>query len=238
MGKLKGQREYKKFLDSGSLSPKQAIIAQCYVCNGEEEGSGEDCKGENCPLYGFFRKWVSRGRQKRSKSIVGAEIGTFPLNRTIGIMVISIMILTSISGCVPAWADTISIAKSEIGKGEWLSNNHGPAVRKYLNGQEGLPWCAGFVSYVLQKDGYKLPYTLRARDFLRYGHIVKTPKRGDLMILSRNGGGHVAIVETGFKDRITVIEGNVGSFPSKVKRTIYQGKIKNLVGFMRIEKVR
>jgi len=35
--------------------------------------------------------------------------------------------------------DIVDVAKTHIGKGETISDNHGPAVREYLNGQEGLP---------------------------------------------------------------------------------------------------
>ncbi len=35
------------------MSYKEAILAQCYVCNGQED-SAEDCQaGESCPLYPF-----------------------------------------------------------------------------------------------------------------------------------------------------------------------------------------
>jgi len=53
MGKIKGQSEYRKFQEGRPLTRKEAILAQCYVCNGEEEGV-EDCKGISCPLYAFF----------------------------------------------------------------------------------------------------------------------------------------------------------------------------------------
>ena len=52
MGQLKGQAEYKKFLKGQSLTRKQAILAQCYACNGLES-SNEDCGGESCPLYEY-----------------------------------------------------------------------------------------------------------------------------------------------------------------------------------------
>ena len=69
MGQIKGQLEYNKFKEGKPLTAKQAIKAQCYICNGEEEGSFMDCQGKNCPLYPFFRKWLLRGR----KSIVEVE---------------------------------------------------------------------------------------------------------------------------------------------------------------------
>ena len=70
MGKVKGQVEYQKFKDGKPLSPKQAIKAQCFSCNGEEEGSSEDCKGVSCPLY---PKWSLKGRS----SIVAAVVALF-----------------------------------------------------------------------------------------------------------------------------------------------------------------
>ena len=62
MGQLRGQLEYKKFLKGETLTAKQAIKSQCYVCNGFEDGSNDDCKGLNCPLYPFFKKWVGKLR--------------------------------------------------------------------------------------------------------------------------------------------------------------------------------
>ena len=58
MGKLKGQTEYENFKKGMALSPKKAIKAACYACNGENDGSGEDCRGLSCPLYPYFKKWV------------------------------------------------------------------------------------------------------------------------------------------------------------------------------------
>lgn len=54
MGITKGQLEYQRFLRGEKLTRKQAILAQCFVCNGEEEGSRKDCSGISCPLYQWF----------------------------------------------------------------------------------------------------------------------------------------------------------------------------------------
>ena len=54
MGAKRGKAEYDKFLSGKSLSRKEAIIAQCYVCNGEDEG-GIDCRPTSgCPLYQYM----------------------------------------------------------------------------------------------------------------------------------------------------------------------------------------
>ncbi|MCJ7783481.1 MAG: hypothetical protein MUP41_06070 [Desulfobacterales bacterium] len=61
---MKGQNQYEKIKKGLSLTPKQAILAQCYVCNGESEG-GEDCLGLSCPLYQFMH--YRKGGEKRQK---------------------------------------------------------------------------------------------------------------------------------------------------------------------------
>lgn len=135
-----------------------------------------------------------------------------------------------------ALADTpLQIAQSQIGLGEIGGNNQGIYVNKYLNGRDNLPWCAGFISYCLKKSGVKISYTLRARDFLNLGKQINNPKPNDLIVFSRQGGGHVGIVEKISPDEITTIEGNVGDYPAKVKRFTYKrNHIKNLLGFVRI----
>lgn len=52
MGFIKGQKEYEKFKEGKKLTRKQAMLAQCYDCNGAEE-SATDCQGKDCPLYEY-----------------------------------------------------------------------------------------------------------------------------------------------------------------------------------------
>ena len=59
---MKGQKQYEKFKRGEPLTFKQAILAQCYICNGAEEG-GEDCLGVSCPLYQYMP--YRKGRQKK-----------------------------------------------------------------------------------------------------------------------------------------------------------------------------
>jgi len=53
MGYKKGQVEYNKWQKGKVLTRKEAILANCYVCNGMED-SDCDCMGVGCPLYGFM----------------------------------------------------------------------------------------------------------------------------------------------------------------------------------------
>ncbi len=53
MGYIKGQIEHKKWQEGKQLTRKQAMLANCYECNGLEE-SNEDCLGErSCALYPY-----------------------------------------------------------------------------------------------------------------------------------------------------------------------------------------
>ena len=69
MGQIKGLREYKKFENGDRLTRKQAILAQCYMCNGFE-ASNEDCKGRSCPLYQYqpYHNKVKRSVGRESDS--------------------------------------------------------------------------------------------------------------------------------------------------------------------------
>jgi len=64
MGQIKGAMEWNKFKAGMPLTRKQAILAQCYECNGYES---EDCLGVSCPLYQWspFNKSGFQVREKR-----------------------------------------------------------------------------------------------------------------------------------------------------------------------------
>jgi hypothetical protein len=57
---VKGAYQYRQFQEGKSLTRKDAILAQRYVCNGLEDGV-EDCPGaKSCPLYQYY---PYRGKQ-------------------------------------------------------------------------------------------------------------------------------------------------------------------------------
>jgi len=146
--------------------------------------------------------------------------------------------------CQIAKADTlqesiVDIARSELGKGEFGGDNFGIDVLKYTKGRR-VSWCAAFVSYVIEKTNKAdFKYELGARNLLKQGTLVKEPIPGDLIVFwreSKNGWkGHAGIIDTVTKDRIVSIEGNKGSYPSRVVRHEYKrSELSNLLGFVRI----
>lgn len=49
-----GKMEYMKFLKGKTLTRAQAIKAKCYECNNGYADGKEDCRINNCPLYGYM----------------------------------------------------------------------------------------------------------------------------------------------------------------------------------------
>ena len=152
----------------------------------------------------------------------------------------ALLIIICVLFVASAWAEItpLSIAQSQIGLGEIGGNNRGYYVRQYLNGKENLPWCAGFISYCFKRAGYPLQYFLNAKSYLRVGKKVNNPQPGDLIIFSRKGGGHIAIIEKVDKNGITTIEANLGAYPSKIKRVVYKEKPKQLLAYISIERIK
>ena len=70
---MKGFKDYERFKKGETLTHRQAILAQCYVCNGLNEG-GEDCKGASCPLYRFMPyRTDKKKRQVNTKQLEALE---------------------------------------------------------------------------------------------------------------------------------------------------------------------
>ena len=77
-------------------------------------------------------------------------------------------------------------------------------------------WCAAFVNFCMEKQGYVHPKTLLARSWLKMGDPVKEPRPGDLVVFWRGKQsgwqGHVGffIKEDKAKGLIYVYGGNQG----------------------------
>jgi hypothetical protein len=66
----KGKNEYLNHMEHGiKLSPKQAILANCYQCLGFYIDGKNDCEIPDCPLYSYmpYRKGVEKVKRVRSE---------------------------------------------------------------------------------------------------------------------------------------------------------------------------
>ena len=71
MSAIKGAKEFEKFKRGEKLTRKQTMKAQCYECNGYEEGS-VDCKGISCPLY-QYRLYPGKKQGKTTKEAINGS---------------------------------------------------------------------------------------------------------------------------------------------------------------------
>jgi len=133
-------------------------------------------------------------------------------------------------------------ARKYIGQGEQGGNNRGPFVGG-LGGRQGDPWCSSFVSQMTKNVGEDVfGYLPMAKQWWnkarKAGMTVTEPQSGDIAVFTRgnpkSAQGHVGIVDSVTRDSITVIEGNVGAYPAKVKRVTYsKGAVPRLLGYVR-----
>ena len=83
MSAIAGHRYYIWFEEGKPLTRKQAMLAQCYVCNGEEE-SNADCQGTDCPMY-QYHPHRHRTTKKGIKRNLEHENADFALSQDKGI---------------------------------------------------------------------------------------------------------------------------------------------------------
>lgn len=151
--------------------------------------------------------------------------------------------------------NALQIALNELkaGAGEKGGDNRGPDVRRYhsvTGAREGDSWCASFVSYCFETgNAGTAPFepTAGARDLLRRfkrkgwdykASLSSPPAPGDIIVWWRGTPdgwmGHIGIVMAYENGLVHTIEGNRGSYPSKVTSFTYVlGRIDRLLGFGR-----
>ena len=141
----------------------------------------------------------------------------------------------------PLAAAALEIARREIGYGEEGGNNSGMHVAKYHriaddgNDDDDGAWCAAFVSYCFEEGakqiGIEMPFKRSGGAKRLFSNVtvtganVQDPRPGDVVLWDRGAPGswqgHIGIVESVSDGILHTIEGNVGSYPSKVKRLSY-----------------
>jgi len=115
----------------------------------------------------------------------------------------------------------VEIAKSFLGQKE-VGQNKGPIV-KLVAGTEGIPWCAGFVTYVYGQAGYVFE-GLQNRLYVPYlynwgkkrGFLTSTPEPGDIFVLRTLK--HTGLVELVDGDVVHTIEGNYRNMVTRNQR--------------------
>lgn len=128
--------------------------------------------------------------------------------------------------------------------------NHGPWVRLYMDGVEGQPWCAGFVSYIIKQAAELLkieppiPGSVSCADLARQAKAAgllyaastaqpaPPPSPGSIMLARGGpfGHNHTGVVTASRGETFETIEGNTDSAGGREGRELakrtrsYSGK--------------
>lgn len=116
----------------------------------------------------------------------------------------------------PAW---LSEARRWLGMKEIPGPKHNTTIQSWLKQlgawwtDDETPWCGVFVAHCMRATGHKLPkHWYRAKGWLDWGTAIKKPVVGCVVVLEREGGGHVFIATAiDNKGRIVGIGGNQGN---------------------------
>ena len=74
---------------------------------------------------------------------------------------------------------------------------------------DSIPWCGLFMATVVNRAGYKVVKNpLAALSWKEFGIGVPIPEFGDIVVLTRDGGGHVAIYIGESSDSYYLLGGN------------------------------
>jgi uncharacterized protein (TIGR02594 family) len=113
-----------------------------------------------------------------------------------------------------------------IGVTELLGKDNNPVILGWADAvglekqytADEIPWCGLFMAYVCYKAGKAFPVNpLWARNWNNFGTPQKTAMLGDVLVFSRNGGGHVGIY-VGEDDKCYhVLGGNQGDKVSIIR---------------------
>ncbi|MBK23550.1 MAG: hypothetical protein CME70_06045 [Halobacteriovorax sp.] len=132
----------------------------------------------------------------------------------------------------------LNIAIEELGNGEVGGNNSGPYIAKYKGIlDDGDPdddgaWCASFVSWCFKEASKRtgIPLSFNTshgakrlfRNVGESGNFINSPQPGDVVCWDRgvkgSWQGHIGFVEKLENGILCTVEGNVGRYPSVVRR--------------------
>ena len=106
-----------------------------------------------------------------------------------------------------------AIADDEIGEKEVPGLQHNPQIIEYHSTTtlkattDEVPWCSSFVNWCMVRAGYTPTRSAAARSWATYGKQTP-PVEGCIVVLTRNGGGHVGFYVKSTASHVYVLGGN------------------------------
>ena len=122
------------------------------------------------------------------------------------------------------------IARKEVGTKEIVGKEHNPRIIEYhamttlKATTDEVPWCSSFVNWCVSKAGYTPTRSAAARSWAKWGQTIDKPVKGCIVVMTRDGGGHVGFYESETDGVVRVLGGNqsnaVNVRPFKKERII------------------
>lgn len=115
-------------------------------------------------------------------------------------------------------------ARKLLGVKEIVGPDHSPTIMGWAE-ETGInykadetPWCGLFMAVVAARAGKTIVQSpLWARSWAKWGNAVDVPKLGDVLVFSRESGGHVGLYVGEDKRAFHVLGGNQGNAVSIVR---------------------
>lgn len=105
-------------------------------------------------------------------------------------------------------------AISSYGIREHKGPANNPDVSKFMDttwyddNRDSVPWCSAFINWCMEKASLDHTDSPTAKSWLEWGVRTYHPVQGDIVVMNRDGGGHVGFFVSGGRDRIAVLGGN------------------------------
>jgi uncharacterized protein (TIGR02594 family) len=118
---------------------------------------------------------------------------------------------------LPRW---FQIARQEIGVCETTGIKATQRIVEYHSAtslkatSDETPWCSSFVNWCLKQCFIKGTNSAAARSFMQWGHELKEPVQGCIVVLSRGNdekSGHVGFYSSSNETHIHILGGNQGN---------------------------
>ena len=112
----------------------------------------------------------------------------------------------------------MAVATREIGTKEYAGAADNPRIVEYLSStnlgvqersNDETLWCSAFANWCVESAGFEGTDSAWAKSWLTWGKKLSTPRRGCVVVFTRDGGGgHVGFFVSKTSSRIKVLGGN------------------------------
>lgn len=120
--------------------------------------------------------------------------------------------------------NTIKNGLKLYGTKEKVGNGNNPTILSWADecnisyATDDIPWCGLYTAVVIKRAGWSIVANpLWARNWLNFGQPATNPSLGDVLVFSRDGGGHVGFYIAEDSQYYHVLGGNQGDMVNIIR---------------------